>query len=106
MSDISPAQRHVLDEAHRVNEERMAAIEQLAKSVARRVELEQELSEAKREEKRLMAAAEKQGWTRAQVNKFAKPPKTTNRKPTDNVENQSNPTTTQQESLMTADTRQ
>lgn len=80
MNDTSPAKRHVLDEAHRVNEERIAAIEQLANSVARRVKIEQELNEAKKEEKRLMAAAEKQGWTRAQVNKFAKPPKNTNRK--------------------------
>lgn len=106
MSDIGPAQRHVLDEAHRVNEERMAAIEQLAKSVARRVELEQELGEAKREEKRLMAAAEKQGWTRAQVNKFAKPPKNTSRKPAENVDNQSNPAPPQQGSLMTAEPEQ
>lgn len=79
MSDLTPAQRHVLEEAQKVNEERMKAVEDLAKAVARRVDLEHELNEAKKEEKRLMAAAEKQGWTRAQVTKFAKPPKATAR---------------------------
>lgn len=80
MSELTPAQRHVLEEAQKVNEERMTAVEDLAKAVARRVDLEQELNEAKKEEKRLMAAAEKQGWTRAQVTKFAKPPKAAARK--------------------------
>lgn len=80
MSELTPAQRHVLDEAKKVNEERMSAVEDLAKAVARRVDLEHELNEAKKEEKRLMAAAEKQGWTRAQVTKFAKPPKSVARK--------------------------
>ncbi|GAA1139802.1 hypothetical protein [Nesterenkonia lutea] len=80
MRELTPAQRHVLEEAQKVNEERMAAVEDLAKAVARRVDLEHELNEAKKEEKRLMTAAEKQGWTRAQVNKFAKPPKATARK--------------------------
>lgn len=80
MTEHDEAQRHVLEEAARVNEERMAAIEELAKAVATRVGLEQDLSEAKKEERRLMAAAEKQGWTKAQVNRFAKPRKTTARK--------------------------
>lgn len=80
MSELTPAQQHVMDEAARVNEERMAAVEELAKAVALRVDLEHELNEAKKEEKRLMVAAEKQGWTRAQVNRFAKPPKTSTRK--------------------------
>lgn len=75
MSELAPAQQHVMDEAQKVNEERMAAVEKLALAVARRVDLEHALSEAKKDEKRLMVAAEKQGWTRAQVTKFAKPPK-------------------------------
>ncbi|MBO0596958.1 hypothetical protein I2485_07030 [Nesterenkonia sp. E16_7] len=82
MSELTPAQQHVMDEAQRVNEERMAAVEDLAKAVARRVDLEHELAEAKKEEKRLMAAAERQGWTRAQVNRFAKPPKSAPRRTT------------------------
>lgn len=84
MSELTPAQRHVLEEAQKVNEERMTAVEDLAKAVARRVDLEQELNEAKKEEKRLMVAAEKQGWTRAQVTKFAKPPKAAARKSAEN----------------------
>lgn len=80
MSELTAAQQHVLDEAEKVNQERMAAVEDLAKAVARRVDLEHELNEAKKEEKRLMVTAERQGWTRAQVTRFAKPPKATARK--------------------------
>ncbi|GAA1162883.1 hypothetical protein [Nesterenkonia sandarakina] len=80
MSELTPAQQHVLDEAEKVNQERMAAVQDLAVAVARRVELEHELSEAKKEEKRLMVAAERQGWTRAQVARFSKPPKSNTRK--------------------------
>lgn len=85
MSELTPAQRHVIEEAQKVNEERMEAVTELAQAVTRRVDLEQELSEAKKEEKRLMAAAEKRGWTRAQVNKFAKPPKAAARKTSDDT---------------------
>lgn len=80
MTDTSEAKRHVIEEAERVNQERMAAVEELADAVARRVNLEHELAEAKKEEKRLMTAAEKQGWTRTQINRFAKPPKAAGRK--------------------------
>ena len=65
MSELTAAQQHVLDEAQKVNQERMAAVEDLAKAVARRVDLEHELNEAKKEEKRLMVTAERQGWTTA-----------------------------------------
>lgn len=82
MSELNDAQRHVLEEAERVNQDRMAAVEELAKAVARRVDLEHDLNEAKKEEKRAMVTAEKQGWTRAQVAKFAKPPKSAARKAT------------------------
>lgn len=76
---IDAVQQQVLDEARKVNEERLKAVEDLAAAVAFRVDLERQLHEAKKEEKRLMTAAEKQGWTRAQVNKFARTPKTTKR---------------------------
>lgn len=72
---IQAAQQQVLEEARKVNEERLKAVEDLAAAVAFRVDLERQLHEAKKEEKRLMNAAEKQGWTRAQVNKFARAPK-------------------------------
>lgn len=75
MTEIDEAQQQVLDEARKVNEQRLKAVEELAAAVAFRVEVERQLHEAKKEEKRLMNAAEKQGWTRAQVNKFARAPK-------------------------------
>lgn len=74
---IQEAQQQVLDEARKVNDERLKAVEELAAAVAFRVDLERQVHEAKKEEKRLMTAAEKQGWTRAQVNKFARAPKPT-----------------------------
>lgn len=76
---IQEAQQQVLDEARKVNDERLKAVEDLAAAVAFRVDLEKQVHEAKKEEKRLMTAAEKQGWTRAQVNKFARTPKPTKR---------------------------
>lgn len=76
---IQAAQQQVLDEARKVNDQRLKAVEELATAVAFRVDLERQVHEAKKEEKRLMTAAEKQGWTRAQVNKFARAPKNTRR---------------------------
>lgn len=86
MSEHDEAQRHVLEEAARVNEERMEAIQNLAEAVATRTGLEHDLNEAKKEERRAMAAAEKQGWTKAQVARFAKLPKATGRKTRENTE--------------------
>lgn len=77
---IQEAQQQVLDEARKVNDERLKAVEELAAAVAFRVDLEKQVHEAKKEEKRLMTAAEKQGWTRAQVNKFARAPKPTGKR--------------------------
>lgn len=93
MTELDEAQRHVLDEAARVNEERMAAIEDLAKAVAKRTGLEHELNEAKKDERRAMSAAEKQGWTKAQVAKFAKVPKPTGRKARENNETETGEST-------------
>lgn len=78
---IQEAQQQVLDEARKVNDERLKAVEELAAAVAYRVDLEKQVHEAKKEEKRLMNVAEKHGWTRAQVNKFARAPKPTGKRP-------------------------
>lgn len=78
---IQEAQQQVLDEARKVNDERLKAVEELAAAVAHRVDLEKQVHEAKKEEKRLMTIAEKHGWTRAQVNKFSRAPKTTGKRP-------------------------
>src|SRR5699024_10671508 len=57
---IQEAQQQVLDEARKVNDERLKVVEELAAAVAFRVDLEKQVHEAKKEEKRLMTAAEKQ----------------------------------------------
>lgn len=64
------AKQAVLDEAAKVNEERMTAVEELAAGVSYRIQLEGQLIEAEKEEKRLTQAAEKAGWTAAQVKRF------------------------------------
>lgn len=74
---VDSAQQAVLDEAAKVNDERMQAVHDLAAGVSQRVQLEAELAEAEKEEKRLIAAAEKAGWTAAQVKRFIKTAKQT-----------------------------
>lgn len=75
MNDTTTAKEHVLAEAERINQERMRVVEDLAEAVARRVDLEHQVQEAQKQEKKLMADAEKAGWTRKQVAAFAKVPK-------------------------------
>lgn len=70
--NVESAEQAVLDEAEKVHQERMETVRELAASVARRVELEQQVVDAVKEEKRLATAAEKVGWTPAQVKRFAK----------------------------------
>lgn len=77
MTDMTQRQEEMLAEAERVNEERMEIMRELAAQVAHRVDLERQVAEAEKEERRLTAAAEKAGWTRRQVLRVAKPPKTT-----------------------------
>lgn len=73
---MTQRQEEMLAEAERVNEERMEIMRELAAKVAHRVDLERQVAEAEKEERRLTAAAEKAGWTRRQVLRVAKPPKT------------------------------
>lgn len=75
MTDMTQRQEEMLAEAERVNEERMQIMRELATQVAHRVDLERQVAEAEKEERRLTAAAEKAGWTRRQVLRVAKPPK-------------------------------
>lgn len=68
-------QSDVLAEAERINEERMEVMRKLAESVDHRRELDRLVREAEKDEKRLIAEAEKAGWTRRQVQRVIKPPK-------------------------------
>jgi|SRR5699024_10858806 len=77
--NLSAAEKAVLEEARKVNEERMRAIEDLAAIVAERISLEEQLKENSKEEKRAIRQAEKAGWTPAQIKRFMKPPRTQNK---------------------------
>lgn len=83
----SEAKKAVLEEARKVNAERMKAVEELAAVVAERIELEERLKENTKEEKRAVREAEKAGWTSAQIKRFMKPPRSQNktRSPNENV---------------------
>lgn len=70
--NLATAEQAVLDEAAKVNSERMDAVQKLAATVARRVDLEKQVAETIKEERRLANAAEKAGWTAAQVKRFVR----------------------------------
>lgn len=72
METANSAAESVLAEAQRVNEERLQAISDLAESIGHRMDLEAQLTEAHKREKQLIAAAEKQGWTPAQIKRFSR----------------------------------
>lgn len=74
--NISTAEQAVLDEARKVNEKRMQAIQDLAAIVAQRVDLEEQLKDNAKQERRAVREAEKSGWTPAQIKRFMKPPRT------------------------------
>lgn len=71
---LSPTEQAVLDEARKVNEERIHPIQELAAIVAQRIDLEKQLKDNTRQERRAIREAEKAGWTPAQIKRFMKPP--------------------------------
>lgn len=77
--NLNPAEQAVLDEARKVNEERMQAIQDLAAIVAQRIDLEERLKDNAKQERRAIREAEKAGWTPAQIKRFMKPPRTQSR---------------------------
>lgn len=74
-NNLSTAEQAVLDEAHKVNEERMQAVKGLAAIVAQRIDLEEQLKDNTKQERRAIREAEKAGWTPAQIKRFMKPPR-------------------------------
>lgn len=75
-NNLSTAEQAVLDEARKVNEERMQAVKNLAVVVAQRIDLEEQLKDNTKQERRAVREAEKAGWTPAQIKRFMKPPRT------------------------------
>lgn len=91
MSSETEAQNDVLAEAERINEERMEVMRELAENVGHRRDLERQVREAEKEERRLTSAAEKAGWTRRQVQRVVKPPKQQRTSPHDSSSDQETP---------------
>jgi len=83
-NEISAAEQAVLNEARKVNDERMQAVKDLAMIVAERIDLEEQLKDNTKQERRAVRAAEKAGWTQAQIKRFMKPPRSSpaSKKPT------------------------
>lgn len=73
---MDQTEQAVLEEAERVNEERMTAVRDLAAAVAERVTLQEQVKEAEKQEKQAARQAEKAGWTEAQIKRFIKSAKT------------------------------
>jgi len=65
----------VLEEARKVNEQRMKSVEVLARLVAGRRELEARLKENAKQQRRAIREAKKAGWTTAQIKRLVNPPK-------------------------------
>lgn len=77
VNHIEKTQQTVLDEARKVNEERLKSVEKLASIIAEKIELEEQQKDNARRERQAIKAAEKAGWTQAQIKRFMKPPRPT-----------------------------
>jgi len=59
-----------LEDARKLTAQRMEAAEYLAEKIAARVQAEEALKEAQTEEKKAYTHAEKNGWSKAELNKL------------------------------------
>ena len=70
---MSDAATRILEQLQAQNDLRMQAANDIAQSVAARVEAEQHLEQAKAAEKQAFTAALKKGWTQTELNKIGTP---------------------------------
>ena len=70
----------ILDQARKLTEKRMQSVHQIADAISARVEAEETLRKAELAEKKAFTDAEKNGWTKAELNKL-RPTKTSRRAP-------------------------
>jgi dsDNA-specific endonuclease/ATPase MutS2 len=59
-----------LEDARKLTEQRMAAAEKIAQTIAARVAAEEALKEAEAEERKAYREAERNGWTKTELNKL------------------------------------
>lgn len=78
----------ILDQARKLTEKRMQSVHQIADAINARVEAEEALRKAQLAEKRAFADAEKNGWTKTELNKLRPSKRRRNAKPEASSENQ------------------
>ena len=59
-----------LEDARKLTEQRMAAAEKIAQAISARVAAEEALKEAEAEERKAYKEAERNGWTKTELNKL------------------------------------
>jgi hypothetical protein len=63
-----------IDQARKLNEQRLAAVQDIAAAVQARVDAEQALSHAQAAERKAFKDAERKGWTKAELDKLRPAP--------------------------------
>lgn len=79
---MSDAASKILEQLKAQNDLRMQAANDIAQAVAKRVEAEQELENAKAAEKQAFTAAMKKGWSQTELNKISSKPRRRTKKET------------------------
>ena len=75
----------ILDQARKLTEKRMQSVQKIADAISARVKAEEALRQAQLAEKKAFADAEKNGWTKTELNKL-KPTKRRKTQTTPSVE--------------------
>jgi hypothetical protein len=60
----------ILEEARKLTEKRMQSVKKIADAISARVDAEENLRKAQLAEKKAFADAEKNGWTKTELNKL------------------------------------
>ncbi len=60
----------ILDQARKLTEKRMQSVQKIADAISARVEAEEALRKAQLAEKKAFTDAEKNGWTKTELNKL------------------------------------
>jgi hypothetical protein len=68
MATVTPEQ--ILDQARKLTEKRMQSVRKIADAISARVAAEEALRKAQLAEKKAFTDAEKNGWTRTELNKL------------------------------------
>jgi hypothetical protein len=68
MATVTPEQ--ILDQARKLTEKRMQSVRKIADAISARVTAEEDLRQAQLAERKAFADAEKNGWTKTELNKL------------------------------------